>query len=111
MNHDRDIVSHEVLGCEPTARWMVSNSHKAVDNLISTFGDARRERRRSLCGIKVGGDAGGPLFMAVPALHNVKDTCDAREAYSKGVIGHTSWLFTRPEWEGALDYLFIDEAG
>jgi uncharacterized protein len=27
------------------------------------------------------------------------------------VIGGTAWLFTLPEWEGTLDFLFIDEAG
>ena len=34
-----------------------------------------------------------------------------QRAYSGGVVGGTAWLFTRPEWEGALDFLFIDEAG
>jgi uncharacterized protein len=32
-------------------------------------------------------------------------------SYTDGVLGGTAWLFTRPEWEGVLDFLFIDEAG
>ncbi len=88
-----------------------SNSHKAVVNLLLACGDAARESGRHLHGIKVGGDAEGPLFSCNPGLQYVKDTGDARHAYTDGVAGGTAWLFTRPEWEGALDFLFIDEAG
>src|SRR6185369_13510951 len=44
-------------------------------------------------------------------LQYVKDTGGARDAYIDGVACGTAWLFTRPEWEGVLDFLFIDEAG
>ena len=41
----------------------------------------------------------------------VDSNSDAFGLYSGGLVGGTAWLFTRPEWEGALDFLFIDEAG
>ena len=44
------------------------------------------------------------------ALHR-KDSASAIKAYKKGAIGGTAWLFARKEMVGALDYLFIDEAG
>jgi len=88
-----------------------SNSHKAIVNLLIACGEASGENSRPLHGIKVGGDSEGHLFSSNPGLRYVKDTGDAHAAYGDGVVGGTAWLFTRPEWEGILDFLFIDEAG
>ena len=90
---------------------VASNSHKAVMNLLTACGDAAKKRHVQFNGMKVGGDAEDPLFVCHPGMHYVQDTGQAHQAYSGGVIGGTAWLFTRPEWEGALDFLFIDEAG
>lgn len=90
---------------------VASNSHKAVVNLLIACGDAARKTGGLLHGIKVGGESEGPLFSSNSALQHVKDTGDARAVYTGGVVGGTAWLFTRPEWEGVLDVLFIDEAG
>jgi len=43
----------------------------------------------------------------IPTTDNTK----AISAYAGGIIAGTAWLFARSEWEGKLDYLFIDEAG
>jgi len=90
---------------------IASNSHKAVVNLLMACGDAARESGRPLRGIKVGGDAEGPLFSSNPGVKFIKDTGDAYAAYAGGAVGGTAWLFSRLEWDGALDFLFIDEAG
>ena len=90
---------------------VASNSHKAVVNLLIACGEAVRESGYRLDGIKVGGEDEGPLYSSNPDLHHIKDNAGAYTAYQSGVIGGTAWLFTRPEWEGALDFLFIDEAG
>lgn len=90
---------------------VASNSHKAVVNLLIACGDAARKTGGLLHGIKVGGEFEGPLFSSNSALQHVKDTGAARAVYAGGVVGGTAWLFTRPEWEGVLDVLFIDEAG
>jgi len=90
---------------------VASNSHKAVLNLLIACGEAASENGCLLHGIKVGGDADGPLFSSNPRMRHVKDTGGALAAYREGVVGGTAWLFTRPEWEGVLDFLFIDEAG
>ena len=88
-----------------------SNSHKAVVNLLIACGEAARQSGGSLQGIKVGDESEGPLFSSNPDLYHVENTSDAYGAYTGGVVGGTAWLFSRPEWEGALDFLFIDEAG
>jgi uncharacterized protein len=90
---------------------VASNSHKAVVNLLKACGDAAREKGKHLSGIKVGGEATGPVFDENLNLRYIETTGDASPAYSGGIVGGTAWLFSRPEWEGALDFLFIDEAG
>ena len=90
---------------------IASNSHKAVVNLLIACGEAASESGSTLQGIKVGGDAEGPLFSSNRSLKHVKNSGAAHAAYTGGVVGGTAWLFTRPEWDDYLDFLFIDEAG
>ncbi|WP_447965011.1 TM0106 family RecB-like putative nuclease [Nitrospira sp. Ecomares 2.1] len=90
---------------------VASNSHKAVINLLTACGDAVKGSGSQLHGLKVGGDPDDPLFNCNPGVQYLKDTGTAHQTYTRGVVGGTAWLFTRPEWEGALDFLFIDEAG
>ena len=88
-----------------------SNSHKAVMNVFSACGEAIRQSGGALQGIKVGGDPTSEVYASNPNLKFVEQTGDACDVYTSGVVGGTAWLFTRPEWAGQLDYLFIDEAG
>jgi uncharacterized protein len=90
---------------------IASNSHKAVINLLIECGKAASELGGFLQGVKVGGEKEGPLFVDNPALRYIESNKEARAAFVNGVIGGTAWLFTLPEWEGVLDFLFIDEAG
>jgi uncharacterized protein len=88
-----------------------SNSHKAVVHLLMECGKAAKEAGGFLRGIKAGGEKEGSLFADNPALRYVESNKEARAAYTNGVVGGTAWLFTLPEWEGVLDFLFVDEAG
>lgn len=90
---------------------VTSNSHKAIDNLLVACGEAMRNDGGELDGIKALGDAEGGLFEENRRLRHVPATKDARGLFHGGVAGGTSWLFARPEWSGALDYLVVDEAG
>ena len=90
---------------------VASNSHKAIVNLLIACGESTKEKGGTLQGIKVGGDNEGPLFLNNPSFKYVKTNKDALSEYVSGVVGGTAWLFTLPEWEGILDFLFIDEAG
>ena len=90
---------------------VASNSHKAVTNLLIECGNAARNAGGFLQGVKAGGEKEGPLFSENQLFRHVESNKDARTAYSDGVVGGTAWLFTLPEWEGVLDFLFIDEAG
>lgn len=90
---------------------VASNSHKAVMNLLNACGEAAQASGGQIRGIKVGGESDGQLFVDHPGLQHIPDSSGALAAYRGGVVGGTAWLFTRPEWEAALDFLFIDEAG
>jgi uncharacterized protein len=90
---------------------VTSNSHKAVMNLLAACAGSMRISAVALHGIKVKGDPAEALFSENPGLRYIEKTADARAAYATGVVGGTAWLFTRLEWNGALDFLFIDEAG
>lgn len=90
---------------------ITSNSHKAVINLMEECGKTAQQAGVHLTGIKVGGDGAETLLDRHPGLRYVPSSGTAREVYTSGIVGGTAWLFSRPEWEGVLDYLFIDEAG
>ena len=84
---------------------ITSNSHKAIENLLlSCLKGAER-----LHAIKVGGSK--EFAQKNAGITFVEKTADGETFFSEGVIGGTAWLFSRPEWTGKLDYLFVDEAG
>lgn len=90
---------------------VASNSHKAVVNLLIECGEVARKNNNNLVGIKVGGEDQGPLFTDNPHIKHIDSNKDAIGSFSGGIVGGTAWLFTLPEWEDKLDFLFIDEAG
>ena len=87
---------------------ITSNSHKAILNILSACNE--RMNGEFQC-IKAGGPSGDEFFKKCPGALHRKDSASAIKAYKKGAIGGTAWLFARKEMVGALDYLFIDEAG
>jgi len=90
---------------------VTSNSHKAILNLMRECVTAMGEGGRILTGIKVGNNPDDEFFSSARGVSFVKDSGSALGQYRGGIVGGTAWLFSRPEWVGQLDYLFIDEAG
>lgn len=90
---------------------VASNSHKAVVNLLIECGKAMRGKGHSLAGIKAGGESTGELFTDNAQMRFVSSNKDAANEYRGGLIAGTAWLFSRPELQNKLDFLFIDEAG
>lgn len=88
-----------------------SNSHKVVFNLLRACGAHLREGNRELAGIKVGSERDDQFFAEFGGVAHVASGTDARAAWTRGIVAGTAWLFSRPDWAGALDYLLIDEAG
>ena len=89
---------------------VTSNSHKAINNLLSAVERDSQSAGFTFKGLKKFTNPdqrlGGQL---------IKDTAKNEDVYSG--IGHiqlvagTAWLFASPGLELAFDYLFVDEAG
>jgi uncharacterized protein len=88
-----------------------TNSHKAMDNLLKECGKVARSKERAMVGVKARGDGDSDLFKDNSDFIYIADNSDAFDAYHGGIAAGTAWLFTGPDWENQLDYLFIDEAG
>jgi uncharacterized protein len=87
---------------------VMSQSHKAINNLLKDIERVARERNVPFTGIKQSSDEGDWL------KGDVIEDGDNKAAIFSGhhaVVAGTAWLFSAPELEGKLDYLFIDEAG
>jgi uncharacterized protein len=88
---------------------VTANSHKVIQNLLNAVAAAAREEEVAVAlGRKDDVDQGdGPI-----RIYAGND--EARNALADGevqVLGGTAWLWARPEFVGAVDVLFIDEAG
>ena len=86
---------------------VVSNSHRAVENLLRSVIEAEGAPLRVL---KVG-DTDEQL---PPAVDHEKSSSKAAQALLDGdydVVGGTAWFFARPELGQVLDVLVVDEAG
>jgi len=90
---------------------VAANSHKAIMNLLEAVIEALDERKQSIDVIKAGGDSGGAGSKG-GRIKFCKNS-DLIGFINEGpvILGATAWGFCRPEMEGALDCLFIDEAG
>ncbi len=96
---------------------IMSNSHKAIQNLLRATGKVMDGQMRGVYAGKSKSDDDGSetddagLKRDCPTLVIAPGNREAAETKSDGVIGGTAWLFARDEMKDRVDYLFIDEAG
>ena len=81
-------------------------SHKVIGNLLGKVLDQAGDSVSVAHRVSKSNDA---LADGCRRLKGTPDVLDAIQA--RNVVGGTSWVWSRPELEGNLDYLFIDEAG
>lgn len=88
---------------------VASNSHKAINNLLAAVEKRAVEQDIRFRGIKKCSSEDH----AIESKGFIQNTTDNEEAESGtyNLIAGTAWLFSRPAFDQALDYLFIDEAG
>jgi uncharacterized protein len=84
-------------------------THKAINNLLYKIEEVARERGVRFKGVKKWSkDAEQKLRGSI-----IEDTDDndvaTKDEYQ--LVAGTTWLFSRKELDGKLDYLFVDEAG
>ena len=87
-----------------------SNSHKAVNNLLKAVEKVARKQGVVFQGAKkcTQGNEGSMLKGSM-----IQDVFNNDQAVSPDnqLVAGTAWLFSRPELDSRLDFLFIDEAG
>ncbi len=90
---------------------VAATSHKAIANLLDEVERAAAESGTAFQGLK---KSGGGNPESVYTSEHVTSSADAR-AFPPGddvrLIAGTPWLWAREELRGAVDVLFVDEAG
>lgn len=87
---------------------VMSNAHKAIDNLLDAVADRARERGQRVSMAKRG--SAGESVPSDPTIDVVDDNDDPL-LDSAQVVGGTAFLFARPERDKTFDTLVVDEAG
>ena len=88
---------------------ITSNSHKAIDNLLSqVVGIAEQEQVR-FRGVKKATRGSSETFFEGPFVSN--ETRTENISLRANLFAGTAWLFSHRHLQGKLDYLFVDEAG
>jgi|CXWL01.1.fsa_nt_gi uncharacterized protein len=88
---------------------VMATGHSVINHLLEKLLDVAPDVAGRV--FKRGDERDHPLVQSgAITLVASADAADAIAGKSC-VIGGTAWLFSRPEMTGALDYLFIDEAG
>jgi uncharacterized protein len=85
---------------------ITAQSHKVIHNLIAEVGRAAREDGFAFRGLKKGDTYEGPFVTASDDQGLFADPDD-----DVLLLAGTYWLFSREDMDGAVDTLFVDEAG
>ena len=85
---------------------VIATSHKVIRNLLNEVGgpDAR-------LGHKGSDDEISGAASRIVRFGENDEALNALENGTTNVLGGTAWLWARPEFAGAVDVLFVDEAG
>jgi uncharacterized protein len=88
---------------------VTAQSHKTISNLLEELVRARTEEG---VGIRIlqKADADVSPIPGVTRANTNAEVAAAMDAGSVDVVAGTGWLFARPEFDGAFDVLFVDEA-
>ena len=87
---------------------VASTSHRAIHKLLAEVEAGAAELGLAFQGVKKASGGNPELEYTGTQVENVyknEETADAE------LLGGTAWLFSDPELDGRLDYLFVDEAG
>jgi len=92
---------------------VTANGHRTIINLLeSVIEHAESIGLQDANVIKVGGNSDEPILRSGKAQYVGSNSGGFRASGSGPVvIGGTAFMFCREEWEGSLDYIFVDEAG
>ena len=87
---------------------VASTSHKAIHNLLDAVEDAAAELGLDYRGLKKASSGNPESQYASAHIESVETSAACVDCE---LAAGTAWLFSDPDHEGTLDYLFVDEAG
>jgi uncharacterized protein len=87
-----------------------SNSHKAINNLLASVEKRAHEQGLRFTGVKKSSPGDPESFFNGKLIRDEKDNQAVIGSQAQLLAG-TAWLFSDPDLDQALDYLFVDEAG
>jgi uncharacterized protein len=94
---------------------VTANSHKVIGNMLDAIERAARDAEPPLPQpIRIGQKPGTGEEPTSPAATKLDSNKAVRQALANrdvDVVGGTAWLWSDDEVEGAIDVLFVDEAG
>lgn len=88
---------------------VTSNSHKAINNLLSAVEDRAREMNFSFLGAKKASQQDPSSQFDGSCVETVLVANEIHDGHR--LVGGTAFLFSREDQEAGYDYLFVDEAG
>jgi superfamily I DNA and/or RNA helicase len=91
-----------------------SNSHKAIQNLLEAVEQEADAQQQQFSGAYKGSSQStGSEFIStrIKTVPRNEDISRALSAGTAQLVAGTAWLFSAPDMEQQLDYLFVDEAG
>ena len=86
---------------------VTANSHKVIGALLEKVARVAEERGVA---VRIGQRNDKPTFTDAIPMGNA-DARDALATSAVDVVGGTTWLWSREDMTGAVDVLFVDEAG
>lgn len=91
---------------------VTAQSHRVIANLLEAVRDAARDEGRSIrIGQRIDSGEEGVDDEGIERIGSPEAARDGIAAGTWDVVGGTSWLWAREDMEGAVDALFVDEAG
>jgi predicted RecB family nuclease len=91
---------------------VTGQSHRVIENLLAAVVDAALEAGVTVrVGHRNDEDEGTPPPLGIERIRDSKAVAQGLATRTWDVVGGTSWVWARPELEGAVDVLFVDEAG
>ena len=89
---------------------MTAQSHKTISNLLEAVVEAATEERVAVRIVQKARRRDVGRIEGVTRVGGNADVAAALAAGTVDVVAGTGWLFARPEFDGAFDVLFVDEA-
>ena len=90
---------------------VTATGHKVIQNLLQAVAKAANEKKQTVRLAHKNDEGEGDPPPPIVGLAGNEEPLAALQSGMADVVGGTAWLWSREEYAGAVDVLFVDEAG